>query len=156
MIIITPFNYLITLSTGEKITVAEFDAEHIPTLRVKSVFDASKDVISRCSIVSRQVMEEAKKGLDTKFKHLLRSPPYGALLKIQSSVCSEKKLCSMYSSMKCTTKNISKNGGAFPECFEYQILDNKLPPLIEENVKSLCTAIILALRAGWYPILIME
>jgi len=153
--LIHPVDYTIDLSTGEELKIAEFDPERIPEMNDPEVIIASADVLDRCTRASREALESAKRGYDTELKSLLKTPPVGALLKISSPLCSERWSCSMYNKTECSTKNISRQGGAFPECWEAEAnISIKFPTDIIEASRALRTAVVHVWRHGTYAIIV--
>lgn len=155
--IIHPVEYIIDLSTGEDLQIAEFDPNRIPEMNNPDVMCASSDILDRCTKASREILEEAKHGYDSRLKPLLRTPPVGALLKFPFPLCSERLSCSMYDKTRCSTKNIFRQGGAFPECWEAEI-----DPLIKFSTtiivasRALRTAIVHSWRQGMYSIIVLN
>lgn len=141
-------DYIIDLSTGEKLHISEFDPERIPEMQDLNVINASSDVLDHCTMVPRNVMEDAKHGYDTEFKKLLRTPPIGALLKTKQTLCSERDVCSMYDASKCTTRNIAKGSYALPICWEADVSHTKYNDHITAASRTLRTAVIHAWRRG--------
>lgn len=154
---IFPVDYIIDLSTGEELKIAEFDPERIPEMKNPDILYASTDVLNLCTRISREILEEAKHGYDTRLKPLLRTPPIGALLKAPMPFCAERWSCSMYSKMECSVRNISKCGGAFPECWEAEA-DKlvRLPVDILDASRALRTAVIHSWRQGMYAMIVSE
>jgi hypothetical protein len=152
---IFPVDYIVDLSTGEELKIAEFDPERIPEMKDLDVINASSDVLDLCTRVPREILEEAKKGYDTRLKPLLRTPPVGTLLRAPMPLCNERWSCSMYNKMGCSLRNISEKGGAFPECWEIEA--DKLVKLsadILDDSRALKTAIIHVWRQGAYSIIV--
>lgn len=148
--LIHPTEYELILSTGEKLHIAEFDVDVYPILLHPSVSKACKSVLLRVPKISREIMEEAKSGYDDRFKPLLKARPDGALLKVLNHQCGLRKECAMFTD-GCSTKNIRpRNGGGFPECFEF-VPEHDDP---DSAAKSVGTSIIHAWREGMYSIII--
>ena len=153
--VIDPVDYIIDLSTGEELHIAEFDPDRIPEMKEAAVIKASFGVLDYCTKVSRDIIEEAKGGYDTRLKALLKTPPIGALLKIPLHICHERTSCSMYVPSKCTTKNVNPSGesvDSFPECFESET--DKSSPEIMLKSRILNTAIIQSWRQNRYVVII--
>lgn len=155
---IEPFCYHIDLTTGERIEIAEFDPEHIPSLLNPIIQEACKSIFGTCTFVERAVMEEAKRGLDTRFKKLMRSGPMGSLLKVLNPVCADTKDCVMYDHGKCTTRFIKKNVGGFPECWmgTPELSKRKLSPAEFRTATAIITSIVHAWREGQRVVIISQ
>jgi hypothetical protein len=124
--------------------VAEFDPERVPSMTAE-VLALAAGTVERCTVAPRDVIEEAKRGYDMRLKPLLRASPVGSLVRVPLTLCSERGWCSMYDPNKCTTRNIKRNGGDFPGCWEADT---------DEKARGLCTAIVHAWRQGYYPIIV--
>ncbi len=59
---VEPVEYLLHLSTGEDITVAELDPESVPSLTDPVVVFLADAVLSRCTRAPRSAIEDAKGG----------------------------------------------------------------------------------------------
>lgn len=149
---ITPTDYVLSLSTGERIIIAEFDPAHIPELSMKSALDGCASLISKVSHVEREFLEEAKLGYDTNFLKRLRSPPHLCLVQVANPSCAlnDIRVCVM-ASPACHTKQTKNKLGIFPECFTYLPEEEKDPG---EHARSLGTAIILAWRKGHHAVIV--
>ena len=153
--VIDPVDYIIDLSTGEELHIAEFDPGRIIEMKDPAVIAASSRILDFCTKVSRDIIEEAKGGYDSRLKPLIKTPPIGALLKIPLHIGYERTSCSMYVPSKCTTKNVNPSGesvGSFPECFESET--DKSSPEIMLKSRILNTAIIQSWRQNRYVVII--
>ncbi len=122
MSIIQSLEYLIDLSTGERINVYELDPERVNCLTDKETMLVSESVINMCSRMPRSAIESAKIGNSKHFEELMRTPAVGNLLKMEKHSCSEINICAIAKS-GCTTKNVFRTGnpGRFPICWEFDI-----------------------------------
>jgi hypothetical protein len=99
--------YKLTIENGEEIDVLEFPVSVLNFLK-----QINHPIIDRCSIVPRDVIEEAKRGGTFRFKKYLKSP-ISSLLKFKPDLCSHHQDCVLYKEQTCTTQNFSN----FPICW---------------------------------------
>ncbi len=119
---IEPVEYLLHLSTGEDITVAELDPESVPSLTDPIVVHLADAVLSRCTKAPRAAIEDAKNGLPESLEPFLRTPPAGCLLAMASPICAEIRQCAISDPAKCTTRRRTKRGGPdFPMCWTFSV-----------------------------------
>ena len=137
--------YEITLSDGERLMISELDGETYPGIFSEEILDSLASLLDRCVKLTRIEVEEFKNGYDQPFRSAIRSPVSG-LIKAEPCLCMIRKDCIMYKSSICTLKNIKKDRGAFPNCFEYE--GNSDFAII------LGTCIVQAWRLGRYVILV--
>lgn len=147
---VLPNRYKLRLSTGEEILVAEIDIGMLEA--PEAVLRASSIVTTLCTSISREIMEEAKMGYDTRFLKCLRSPPIGCLLRVYSPRCSLFKDCTMANARECTTKNSTRKGGKFPSCWSYDV--SYVDAEIVAEVREFCDAVIHSWRENHHVILV--
>lgn len=145
--------YEITLSTGERLTISEFDPDVIPELHDEEVRKACASVLKLCSYMSRAVVEGAKRGDLKPFERALKTPSYGCLLKIDTPECSEVRSCIFVKSKECTTKYQIKKLGKFPICWSYRVPSGYSQSLTI-SAQILATSIVNEWREGRYVIII--
>lgn len=115
---IIPNEYEITLSDNERVMISELDGETYPEIFSSVIEKALVSVLNRCVKLTRIEVEELKNGYDKPFRSAIRSPVSG-LLKSEPYLCGIRENCVMYRSHSCSLRNIKKNTGLFPYCFEY-------------------------------------
>jgi hypothetical protein len=138
--------YKLILSTNEEISVSELDSEFFPLLTQDGVRLALSSVFSLCTYASRDVMEKAKRRDTKPLERLLKTPPYGCLRKLDKPVCRKINDCVMANRTVCTVRNIKKNLGIFPECFQYDASS--------DETSDYATTIINIWKSGNYAIII--
>jgi hypothetical protein len=111
--------YPVRLSTGETIQVAELDEERSPALVEPRVRAAVEGLLQQCSFVSREIMEEAKAGYDTRFKAQIRSQPLGCMIKAEPHICRLINDCAMAFKPVCTLHNAMPFPKPLPICWEF-------------------------------------
>jgi hypothetical protein len=112
--------YIIRLTTGETLTIAELDTERSPALLIPQVAKACDGLLRHCTRVTREIMEEAKGGYDARFKPLLRASPQGCMAKADPHVCRLIRDCAMASGPICTLRNSNQRSRApLPICWEF-------------------------------------
>lgn len=147
------FEYSIELSTKETLHILEISLEAIDDWSKKAFtdLDAARvihGVLSLCTKVPHSVLEEAKYGYTKPLERLLKTPPVGALMKIDRPVCLNINDCAMANRQRCTTRS-----HGFPECWDYsmgdcdELTDSMLSA--QEAVK----AIVMAWRDNRYAII---
>ncbi len=139
------------LSTGEEIPVSILVLELLQASPI--VLKTFEHILSLCTQITHDELEEAKSGYDTALKKKLRSPPNACLIRL-NSVCGEINQCSMAVLNKCTTKNTTKNGGAFPFCWTTPSVE-KLVGFERSWSIELCNAVVHAWRQGRYVIVVI-
>jgi hypothetical protein len=152
---IVPIEYNLHLDTGEQIMICELDQETTPTLSDPIVIEFLKNLLDRCSFVTREALEEAKLGRAKPLQNQIRSTPIGALLTITKPDCDHIKDCVMADKKKCSTRNIGKSGGKFPQCWDYQ-LDSKIPPEPKAAVAAIGAVIVHAWREGRHVFIVKK
>lgn len=145
--LITPTEYSLELSTGEKIHLSEFDPELIPELADPKIVLACSHILVHATWMPRAVVEEAKRGLDTRFNLLLRTSSIGCLLKAIRPDCALRKSCQM-AAPGCTLRNISGKKGKFPDCWTYE--GGSL------RAEALGSAVARAWKEGRYAVMVAE
>jgi hypothetical protein len=149
---IHPFDYTLTLSTGECIDIAEIDTEVVPSLNDSDVISALSILLSKCVNITRVSMEETKRGYDRDFRSVFRSPISG-LIKNESHICRLRHECSMFAIDTCSTHTIRKNRSMIPICWEYESPTN-LSREKQSIVMMIGTVIIQAWRANQIVVII--
>ncbi len=96
----------------------ELDAGVVLGLADAAVVAAARSVLERCTIVSRDVVEESKGGYTQRLHKLLRSPPIACLVTL-SATCGELRTCSMSDPVKCVTNRTVRKLPAFPDCWRF-------------------------------------
>lgn len=145
--LIIPVEYSLHLDTGERILVSEFDPELVPELADEATRLACAHVLIHATYAPRDVVEEAKRGLDARFKKALRSSGIGCLMKAARPNCALRRSCQM-AAPGCTLRNASGSGGDFPDCWTYE----GGSPAAE----ALGSAVARSWREGRYAVLVME
>lgn len=107
--------YLIRLSTGEDIEIAEVNMNLLGLS--DSLLQALLPIFSICTNLSETEIEEARIGDDRAFKRKMNSQPVGSLARLADPVCSQIRNCGMADAKTCTTKNVNKRIGKFPSCW---------------------------------------
>jgi hypothetical protein len=113
---IQPIDYSITLSTNERIDIIEIDVNTVPGLDDPDV--ASALPLSRCMNLTRDIIEDAKRGNDRIFRDLFRSPLSG-LMKVEPHICRLHKDCVFYNKRNCSARMI-EGRHHLPICWEYE------------------------------------
>jgi len=111
--------YPVHLSTGEVIQISEIDAERSPALAHPDVRKAVEGLLLHCCHASREIMEEAKGGYDTRFKLCIRSQPIGCMIKAEPHQCRLINDCSMAYKPVCTLHNAAPSPKPLPICWEF-------------------------------------
>jgi hypothetical protein len=137
--------YEITLSDGERLMISELDGETYPEIFSEQIMNSLSSLFERCVQLTRTEVEEFKNGYDQPFRSAVRTPISG-LIKSDPSLCAIRKNCIMYKPSICTLRNVKKNRGLFPNCFEYDG-DSSF-------ATDLGTCIVQAWRLGRYVILV--
>jgi hypothetical protein len=137
--------YEITLSDGERLMISEIDGETYPEIFSEQTVKSLASLFDRCVQLTRIEVEEFKNGYDQPFRSAIRTPISG-MIRSDPPLCAIRKNCIMYKSSVCTLRNIKKNHGLFPNCFEY---DGNSSFEID-----LGTCIVQAWRLGRYVILV--
>ena len=88
--------YSLELVTGETIDVLEIESDDL-----SSISDPVMDLIT---VMPRQVLEEAKIGYTRPFERLLRTPPVGALIRLDAR-CDQMSTCPMRNAAACVTSH---------------------------------------------------
>ncbi len=109
--------YKLRLSTGETLEVSELVLS-IQTITPEALREFEK-IRHLCTELSHDEMEEAKIGYDRVLLKKLRSSSIGCLLKNPQPVCGLIRSCSMANPSLCTTKNVGKKIGKFPNCWTW-------------------------------------
>lgn len=141
---IYPVEYSIRLTTNEVIDISEYDYELVPVLKDERVVLNGHDFLRFCPTISREVLEELKRGYDTRFKGIARKPPMSALLNIESKFCRIREECTMYNLKSCTANRILGGKIDFPICFEYEP-----PKFISEEIQSIVSALGTSIVHAW-------
>lgn len=130
---IFPVEYSISLSTGERVDISEYDSGRFPVLEDVVAMRPVLDVLQRCAVMSREDVESAKRGWDAAFRVAMRDPVAG-LLKILRPDCVHVGSCIMADRKVCTSRNVS-GAKRIPPCFEHNS---------EGEVQRLMTSIVFA------------
>lgn len=149
---IIPFEYTLYLSTGETLEISEIDLSIIQAS--DQILSLCHPIISQCTFVTREELEQAKGQYDSPFKAKLRSFPPGCLTKNRNPVCSQIDSCIMADKKKCTTKNISKTGGNFPRCWTFQL--DEVDSLVKFQAIELADVVIHCWREGRLVIIVQR
>lgn len=122
------FEYSLQLDTGETLSVAEIPMRALDEWSRKAFADpksakAMSTILALCTRAPHAVMEDAKTGYTKPLERLLRTPPIGALVKLDRPVCMNVSSCVMSDKRKCTTQflHVSEK---FPECWDYSLEDD--------------------------------
>lgn len=114
------FEYVLTLSTGEQLKVVEIAMKALDSRCSKAFEDqALFPILSMCTRVPSSVMNDAKIGHTKPLERLLKTPPVGALMKLDKPACLNIKDCAA-ASADCTTQAV-RRGKSFPECWDYDM-----------------------------------
>ena len=121
VVYVTLVEYTLLASTGESILISELDPERISDLSMRSWVESNPSTLSRCTTVTREVMEQAKIGYDKPFLEALSSPPASMLFKFKGSRCAHRKSCLSWSAPSCTLdgKPPKKRGLKLMQCWSY-------------------------------------
>jgi len=112
-------DYSLVLGTGEKMHFAELDEGSVEALHDAAAKESISGILDKCTRVCHSTLEEAKLGHTKGLEKALKTPPFGAMMKIDKPICSQIGCCVMANLSKCTTRNCEQKGGLFPECWEY-------------------------------------
>lgn len=145
-------DYTISLSSGGRITIVELDSGRVPELHDQEVLVACRGILNRCTIATRTVLEEAKKGYDKELLRVLRAPD-GGLMRAEPHVCRLIQDCAMAVPDKCTLRNLRRGRPNFPQCWEYDPPDGLSEPVRRAAIE-IGTAVGNAWREWAYPILV--
>jgi len=120
------FEYSLQLGTGETIDIAEIPMGALDDWTRKAFEDpasvkAMAGVLSLCTRVSHQVLEDAKIGWTKPLECMLKAPPIAALMKLDRPECLNLSDCAMADQHKCTTRFLIASA-KFPECWDYALL----------------------------------
>lgn len=141
--------YNIDLSTGENIKIAEFDS-----VTNKFIWNHEEELHELLNIITkcnRKTIEDAKKGYSKDFEKSMKAPPYGCLLKLKKPICSEKNDCVSYKPKTCTTKNIKKKLGQFPDCWNFWFEDE-----VPYQIRLFANRVIHYWREGFYVVIVHD
>jgi hypothetical protein len=114
---IQPIDYSITLSTNERINIIEIDVDTIPDLSDPEIASALSLLLSRCMNLTREDIEDAKRGNDRVFRDSYRSPISG-LMKIEPHICRLHGDCVFYNKQICSARMMERRH--LPICWEYE------------------------------------
>ena len=120
------FEYSLQLGTGESLDVAEIVMATLDDWSRKAFEDpaaakAMHKVTSLCSRIPHRIMEYAKIGYTKPLERLLKTPPIGALMKLDKPECLNLSDCAMADQHKCTTRFLLASA-KFPECWDYTLI----------------------------------
>lgn len=144
--------YVLSLSTGEEITVSELDPESIPSLTDPVVVRLADAVLSRCTRAPRDAIEDAKSGLPESLEAFLGTPPFGCLLKLSLPVCAELKHCVISDPVRCSTRHRTKRGPDFPMCWTFSVPTGGTPEQ-SAQARDLADSIVSAWRDGRHVVI---
>lgn len=136
----TSVEYSLSLSTGERVDVSEYDYERTP-----AVLSLPEDVLEGCSMLAREDVESAKRGYDFVLRNSMRDPLSG-MLKMRDPVCALIRECAMADRKVCTSKNV-RGRKKLPVCWEHASEDL--------DVRAVVSSIVLAWAAGRRVILVV-
>lgn len=126
-------SYSLELSTGESLDVLEIELDGTDEL--------DGEIARLCTTMPREVLEEAKVGHTSPFEKLLRTPPVGALLRL-NGLCDQIDDCPLANRSKCVTSNV-RGKTRFPSCWDH-------------GVGTLNTEVVHAWRDGAYVIVVQS
>jgi hypothetical protein len=120
------FEYSLVLSTGEKLAISEVVVGALDSWCARAFSDpnakrAIAPILALCTKAPPNVMDDAKIGHTKPLEKLLKTPPIGALMKIDKPICSSFKSCAS-ANASCTTQFVGKNK-SFPKCWDYYVTD---------------------------------
>lgn len=147
-----PAEYTLRLSTGEAVEVSQFDSVSHPQLASPAVRAACASVLDRVPTVTREVMEAAKVGDDRALRSALKAQPSGALVMVRNHRCAQWGDCVMHGKA-CTTTNVRKRVGQFPECWEYE--PEAKAGDEEGDARGVGTAVVHAWRGGRHALFVV-
>jgi len=139
---ILPDEYILRISTGERIEVSEFAHERIPGL--ETIAPLLSDLLIGCAVLTRDAVESAKRGYDAELRKAVKEPVVG-LLKASKPECLHIGTCIMADRRVCTARNVSGRK-RIPPCYEASHPD---------PAQQLATAIVLAWASGRRVIVIV-
>lgn len=131
-----PDEYVLQLTTGERVEISEFAFERIPALTTELLTSVS-DVLRGCAVLSREGVEAAKLGYDVELRRTVKEPVVG-LLKVARPECAMIGTCVMADRRSCTARNVSGKK-RIPPCWEHGS---------EGAVREFVSAVVLAWAAG--------
>jgi hypothetical protein len=135
--------YIIRLTTGETLWIAELDTERSPALLHPKIVAACEGLLRHCTRVHREIMEEAKAGYDGRFKPLLRSPPNGCMVKADPPICRLIRECAMAFVPVCTLHNLDGKA-PLPVCWEFSA-----PPVEDKEVYNSAIELGMCIGHAW-------
>lgn len=147
--------YELDLSTGERLSFCELDLELVPELGNDDLRLALSFILGLCTHIDKGVVEKAKRGDVKPFERLLRTPPYGCLLKLDRPVCSQIRSCASAKARECTTKNLVRKIGKFPFCWTYNLPEGT-PESVSLSAQYIASHIVGAWKEGRYVIIVGE
>jgi hypothetical protein len=140
-----PNEYSIKLrSTEEIIQITEINKQAFD--QFKNNLKPIQNLITKCSFVPTEILQEAKMGHTDRFQKCLNISPVGCLVQIDNPICKLIYECGMADINKCQTKNVSRNKGKFPLCWEYQTNSDDI-------YKYVSSIIVHAWREGKYIVI---
>jgi len=150
------FEYSLHLDTGETMEIVEISMKALDAWTEKAFSDpaASKaltGLLSLCTKVPHQILEDAKIGYTKPLERLLKSPPVGALMKLDKPACFNVSDCIMADKDKCTTRFWSK-AAKFPECWDYHLPQDEFTSAMAA-AQEIAKVIVMAWRDGKYVII---
>jgi hypothetical protein len=134
------------MDTGEEVLVGELDPETSPGLSDPTVLALLRDVLEWCSFVSRESVEEAKRGFTRALQSELRSTPTGALIRLRTPSCRLLKTCASADPENCTTRRMVRRRPAFPHCWEAVVEEGN--PESVSAARNVATYVVHAWREG--------
>lgn len=143
---VSPNEYSLRMDTGEVLLVSELDPETSPGLTDPAVLATIRDVLEWCSFVSRESIEEAKRGYTRALQSELRSTPIGSLLRLRTPSCRLLRSCASAIPEHCTTRRTVRGKPSFPHCWEATV-DTDEPSLAGVS-RDVATYIVHSWREG--------
>lgn len=144
-----PNEYSLRMDTGEVLLVSELDPETSPVLADPVVMSMARDVLEWCSFVSRESIEEAKRGFTRALQAELRSTATGALLRLRTPTCRLVRSCASADAQGCTTRRTTRGKPSFPHCWEAVVDDDgQADPVRVGSARELATYVVHSWRDG--------
>lgn len=147
------FEYNLFLGTGEKLDVTEIAMGALDAWARQVFTDpAARQLIAAveglCTRVPRCVMDDAKAGYTKPLERLLKTPPAGAMLRLDKPQCFSLSSCAMANPDRCTTRSAK-----LPECWDYDIGEHSDFTDSMAAAQEFAKTVVMAWRDGRYVII---
>jgi hypothetical protein len=147
------FEYSLELSTGERLAVTEIAMGALDSWMTKAFSDAAArqllaGVLDLCTRAPRCVLDDAKIGYTKPLERLLKTPPSGALMRLDKPECFSMSNCAVADKAKCTARF-----DKFPECWDYDIGHSDDFTDAMSAAQELAKTVVFAWKDGRYVII---